>query len=69
MYFKDPKVLLFKYFRADGVNREINNVNSKKVTRKGSMPAKILKWNLDIIALALTGSFNENIKNSTSLMS
>ena len=65
IYFKDTKVFLFKYFRVYDVNREINNVNSKKVTQKGSIPVKILKWNLDIIALALTGSFNENIKNST----
>ena len=39
-------------------------MNSKKVTPKGDIPVKILKWNSDIIAPVLVECFNRNIKNS-----
>ena len=63
--FKHPKVFSFKYFNVEDVKREINNLNSKKATPKGDIPVKILKWNSDIIAPALTECYNQNIKNST----
>ena len=63
--FKHPKVFSFKYFNAEAVKREINNLNSKKETPKGDIPVKILKWNSDIIVPALTECYNQNIKNST----
>ena len=63
--FKHPKVFSFKYFNVEDVKREINNLNSKKATPKGDIPVKILKWNSNIIALALTEYYNQNIKNST----
>ena len=63
--FKHPKVFWFKYFNVEDVKREINNLNSKKATPKGDIPVKILKWNSDIIAPALTECYNQNIKNST----
>ena len=63
--FKHPKVFSFKYFNAENVKRKINNLNSKKATPKGDIPVKILKWNSDIIAPALTECYNQNIKNST----
>ena len=62
--FKHPKVFSFKYFNVEDVKREINNLNSKKATPKGDIPVKILKWNSDIIAPALTECYNQNIKNS-----
>ena len=43
---------------------EINNICNKKATPKADTPVKILKWNSDIIATALTKCFNQNIKNS-----
>ena len=64
-YFKHQNVFSFKYFNAENVEREINNLNSKKATPKGDIPVKILKWNSDIIAPALTECYNQNIKNST----
>ena len=63
--FKHPKVFSFKYFNVEDVKREINNLNSKKATPKGDIPVKILKWNSDIIAPALTECYNQNIKNAT----
>ena len=48
-YFKHQNVFSFKYFNAENVEREINNLNSKKATPKGDIPVKILKWNSDII--------------------
>ena len=63
--FKHPKVFSFKYFNVEDVKRETNNLNSKKATPKGDIPVKILKWNSDIIAPALTECYNQNIKNST----
>ena len=62
-FFKYPKVFSFKYFNAEDVKREINNVNSKKVTPKCDIPVTILKWNSHIIAPVLTKCFNQNIKN------
>ena len=62
--FKHPKVFSFKYFNAEDVKRKINNLNSKKATPKGNIPVKILKWNSDIIAPALTECYNQNIKTS-----
>ena len=62
---KHLKVFSFKYFNVQDVKREINNLNSKKATPKGDIPVKILKWNSDIIAPALTECYNQNIKNST----
>ena len=62
--FKHSKVFSFKYFNVKDVKREINNLNSKKATLKGDIPVKILKWNSDIIAPALTECYNQNIKNS-----
>ena len=47
------------------MKRETNNINSKKATPKGDIPVKILKWNSDIIAPALTECYNQNVKNST----
>ena len=43
----------------------INNADSKKATPKGDIPVKILKWNSDIIAPALTECYIRKIKNST----
>ena len=63
--FKHPKALPFYYFNVEDVKRETNNLNSKKATSKGDIPSKILKWNSDIIAPALTECHNQNIKNST----
>ena len=63
--FKYPKVFSFKYFNVEDVKREIINISSKKATPKGDIPVKILKWNSDIIAPALTECYNQNIKNST----
>ena len=62
--FKDPKRFSFEYFNAEDVKSEINNINNKKATPKGDTPVKILKWNSDIIATAVTKCFNQNIKNS-----
>ena len=53
-YFKYLKVFSFKYFNVKDVKREINNINSKKETPNGDIPVKILKWNYNIIAPALT---------------
>ena len=61
---KHPKVLSFKYFNVEDVQREINNLNSKKATPKGDIPVKILKWNSDIIAPALRECYNQSIKNA-----
>ena len=61
--FKHPKLFSSKYFNAEDVKREINNLNSKKATPKGDIPFTILKWNSDIIAPALTESYNQNIEN------
>ena len=55
----------FKYFNVEGVKRETNNLNSKKATPKGDIQVKILKWNSDVIAPALTECYNQNIKNAT----
>ena len=63
--FEYPKVFLFKYFSFEDVEREINNISSKKATSKRDIPIKILKWNSDIIAPVLTECYNQNIKNST----
>ena len=62
--FKHPKSFSFKYFNGEDVKREINNLNSKKATAKGDIPFKILKWNSDIIAPALTECYNQNIENA-----
>ena len=61
---KHPKVFSFKYFNVEDVQREINNLNSKKATPKGDIPVKILKWNSDIIAPTLKECYNQNIKNA-----
>ena len=58
-------MLSFKYFNVEDVKREINNLNSKKTTTKCDIPVEILKWNSDIIAIALTECYYQNIKNST----
>ena len=63
--FKDPKVFLFKYFNVEEMKREINITISKKATKNGDIQVKILKWNSNIIAPALTEFFNQNTKNST----
>ena len=63
--FKHPKVFSFKYFNVEDVQREVNNLNSKKATLKGDIPVKILRWNSDITVPALTECYNQNIKNST----
>ena len=63
--FKYPKIFSFKYFNAEDVKREINNISSKKATPKGGIPVKILKWNSDIIAPVLTEFYNQNIKDLT----
>ena len=63
--FKHPKVFSLKYFNVEDIKREINNLNSKKATPKGDIPVKILKSKSDIIVLALTECYNQNIKNST----
>ena len=63
--FEHPKVFPFKYFNVEDVKREINDLNSKKVTPKGDIAVKIIKWNSHVIAPALTECYNQNIKNST----
>ena len=47
-YFKHRRVFSLKYFNAEDIKREINNLNSKKATPKSDIPVKILKWNSDI---------------------
>lgn len=65
-HFKNPRVFLFKYFfYFEVVKRKIDCIDSKKTTTKGDVPAKILKWDFDIIAPAFTECFGQNIKNST----
>ena len=61
--FKHLKVFLFKY--VEDVKKEINNLNSKKVTPKGDIPVKIVKWSSNITVPALTEFYNQNIKNAT----
>ena len=63
--FKHPNVFSLKYFNVMDIKREINNLNSKKVTPKGDIPVKILKSKSDTIVPALIENYNQNIKNST----
>ena len=63
--FKYAKIFSFTYFNVEDVKREINNINSKKVTPKGDVPVKVFKRTSDIIAPASTKCYNQNTKNST----
>ena len=63
--FKNTKVFSFKYFNAEDVKSEINNMNSKKAATKNNIAVKILKWNSDIMAPVLTESaFPHELKNA-----
>ena len=62
--FKHVKLISSKckYFNVEDVKREIKNLNSKKATPKLDIPV-----NSNIIEPALTGCYNQNIKNSAFL--
>ena len=52
--FKDEKVLSFKYFNAEDVKSDIDNIDSKKATPKDDIPVKIANCNSNKTASILT---------------
>ena len=62
-FLKYPNVFSFKYSNVEDIKREINNLNSKKVTSEHDIPVQILQWNFDVIAPVLTECYYQNIKN------
>ena len=54
--FKDAKVLSFKYFNVEDVERDIDNIDSKNATPKDDIPVKIADCNSNKTASILTDS-------------
>ena len=52
--FKDAKVLSFKYFNVEDVERDIDNIDSKNAAPKDDIPVKIADCNSNKTASILT---------------
>ena len=62
--FHHRETLNFRYVTVKEVKKELMNLSSKKVTRKGDIPAKILKDNLSVYTKELTTIINNCLKDS-----
>ena len=61
--FHHRQTFNFCYVSAKEVKKELMNLSSKKVTRKGDIPAKILKDSLSVYTKELTTVFNNCLKD------
>ena len=61
--FHHRQTFNFRYVSVKEVKKELMNLSSKKVTRKGDIPAKILKDSLSVYTKELTTVFNNCLKD------
>ena len=61
--FHHRQTFNFRYVSVKEVKKELMNLSSKKVTRKGDIPAKILKDSLSVYTKELTTIINNYLKD------
>ena len=61
--FRHRQTFNFRYVSVKEVKKELMNLSSKKVTRKGDIPAKILKDSLSVYTKELTTIINNCLKD------
>ena len=61
--FHHRQTFNFRYVSVKEVKKELMNLSSKKVTRKGDIPAKILKDSLSVYTKELTAIINNCLKD------
>ena len=61
--FHHRQTFNFRYVSVKEVKKELMNLSSKKVTRKGDIPAKILKDSLSVYTKELTTIINNCLKD------
>ena len=61
--FHHRQTFNFRYVNVTEVKKELMNLSSKKATRKGDIPAKILKDSLSVCAKELTAIANNCLKD------
>ena len=61
--FHDRQTFNFRYVNVKEVKKELMNLSSKKATRKGDIPAKILKDSLSVCAKELAAIASNCLKD------